>query len=306
MKRLLITGGTGTVGSAFVERFQDRYTFAVVSRNEKMQYEMRQRFPSVDCYLASIEDKEAIFCAYDKFQPDVVVHAAAIKHVDVAERQPIQTTMVNVVGSLNVISASVEFNVPVTVAISTDKACEHQHVYGITKFIMEQCFLEANGDRNHFGVCRFGNVAHSNGSVIPYWLKLKKENQPIKLTSPDMNRLMFLPCDAADLVQKSVDYCSLQGGFILSRQMKNVNMLRLAKKISNNVEIVGTRPGEKFDEDLVSSREMPYSRVVDGDYIIINKDINKAEDTRLQNPYNTRTAVDMTDEELDRLINNQG
>lgn len=304
MKKLLVTGGTGTVGSAFLEKYGHQYKCAVISRNEKMQYDLKQRLPHIDLYLASVENKEAIFGIYDKFRPDIVVHAAAIKHVDLAEKQPIQTTMVNIVGSLNLISAGIDFNVPVTVAISTDKACEHQHFYGITKYVMEQCFLEANGDRNHFAVCRFGNVAHSNGSVIPFWLKQKQLGQPVKLTSPDMNRLMFLPSDAADLVHKSITMCDLSGGFILSKQMKNVNLLRLAKKISDDVVITGARPGEKFDEDLVSTKELPYSRVLDKDYVVITREVNEDIGSRLTTPYNTKTAENMTDAEIENLINN--
>ena len=303
--KVLITGGTGTVGTAFLEKYGQDHECAVISRNEKMQYELKKKFPRVETFLASVEDKEAIYCIYDKFRPDTVVHAAAIKHVDVAEKQPIQTTLVNIVGSLNIINAGIEFNVPVTVAVSTDKACEHQHVYGITKYLMEQCFLEANGERNRFAVCRFGNVAHSNGSVIPFWLKQKAENKPIKLTSPDMNRLMFLPSDAAALIGKSIEMCKTKGGFILSKKMKNVNMFKLANMISKTVEIVGARPGEKFDEDLVSLKELPYSKVIDNDYVIIEKEENKDLSSRLPEAYNTKTALHMNEKELWLLINNK-
>lgn len=303
--RVLITGGTGTVGCAFLHRYAQGNECAVISRNEKMQYDLKKIFPNVETYLSSVENKEAIYSIYDKFRPDTVVHAAAIKHVDVAEKQPIQTTLVNIVGSLNIINASVEFNVPITIAVSTDKACEHQHIYGITKYIMEQCFLEANGDKNRFAVCRFGNVAHSNGSVIPFWLKQKEQGNPVKLTSPDMNRLMFLPSDAAGLIGKTIEMCRDRGGFILSKKMKNVNMFRLAKMISGDVEITGARPGEKFDEDLISIKELPYTKVVDNDYVVIERSVNGDIQSRLTEAYNTKTAANMDDKELWLLINNK-
>ena len=303
MHKILITGGSGTVGSAFLRRYSGVYQFGIVSRNEKLQYEIKKDFPDVSLFLGSVEDRESLFRVFDAFHPDVVIHAAAMKHVDMAERQPIQTTRINVVGSLNVIDASIRFDVPITIAISTDKACEHQNIYGVSKFLMEQCFLEANSKEHKFAVCRFGNVAHSNGSVIPFWLKLKQEGKPLRLTCPEMNRLMFLPKEAAELIYRAIEECSIDGGFILSKMMKTVNMLRLAKSISGDIEIVGSRPGEKIDEDLISDKELPYSEVVERKYIKIWRAINSVVSSRLPCPYSTLTAEVMTDEELSLLIN---
>lgn len=302
MQNVLITGGSGTVGEAFLRRYSSVYRFGIMSRNEKLQYEIKKKFPLTYLYLASVEDKEALFRTYDSFQPDIVIHAAAMKHVDMAERQPIQTTHINVIGSLNVIDASVRFDVPATIAISTDKACERQHTYGITKYLMEQCFMEANGNTNHFAVCRFGNVAHSNGSVIPFWLKEKAEGKSLKLTSPNMNRLMFLPPEAADLIHRTIFRCFQDGGFVMSSPMKTINMLRLANAISENIEIVGIRPGEKLDEDLISERELPFTTVLSDGSIIIGKQKNEDENTRLKMPYNTKTAENMSAEELKNLV----
>jgi UDP-N-acetylglucosamine 4,6-dehydratase/5-epimerase len=304
MTRVLITGGSGTIGEAFIRQYYDQYEFTVVSRNESLQHRLRMTFPKVSCYICDIQD----LCAYSRIvgevKPDIVIHAAAIKHVDIAENQPIQTVNVNIIGSLNVIEVSVEHDVPLTVAISTDKACEHSNIYGMSKYLMERCFLEANSSLQKFAVCRFGNVAYSNGSVLPFWKKLAASGLPLKVTDPRMNRLMFSQGEAAALIHRTIDLMSEEGGFVLSKKMKNVNMLDLAKAISSQVELVGIRPGEKLDENLVSAKELPYTSVVD-DYIKITKNENPDIKTRLFEPYNTKTAESMSVAEIQSLINSQ-
>lgn len=302
MSKVLITGGSGTVGKAIIRRFRDGLKFAVLSRNEKLQHELRMAFPDVECYLGEIEDASAVLSVYDKLRPDVVIHAAALKHVDVAEKQPMQTCRVNIQGSINVIRASIEFRTPITVAISTDKACEHQNVYGMSKYLMERCFLEANAPDTRFTVCRFGNVAHSNGSVIPLWLEKARKGEALKITDPKMNRLMFSQDEAAELVMKAIQMSSASGGFILSKKMKSVNIHRLATAISNSVEIIGARAGEKIDEDLIAAKELQFTEVLDGGYVRINLKPNENETTRLRVPYNTLTAEPMSDEEIRKLV----
>lgn len=306
MKKILITGGSGTIGEAFIKNYYNQYQFVAISRNEGLQHRLRMAFPKVDCYICDITDG----CAYSRLiaqqKPDIVIHAAAIKHVDIAEKQPIQTMNVNIIGSLNIIEASVEHSIPITVAISTDKACEHSNIYGMSKYLMERCFLEANSPSQKFAVCRFGNVSYSNGSVLPFWKKLAAEGKPLKITDIRMNRLMFSQQEAASLIHKVIDLMEeTEGGFILSKKMKSVNMLTLAKAISPKIEIVGVRPGEKLDEDLISVKEVPFTTVIDGDYIKITREANPSTYTQIAEPYNTRTAPQMTIAEIESLINSQ-
>jgi UDP-N-acetylglucosamine 4,6-dehydratase len=301
VKKVLITGGSGTVGSSFIEYYKDKYHFCVFSRNESLQDALKKKY-KVDSYLGSVENKEDLYFAYDKFKPDIVIHAAALKHVDIAEKQPIQSVNMNVLGSLNVISASLEFNVPINIGISTDKACNHQNVYGITKYLMEKMFLESNSDKIKFATCRFANVANSNGSVIPYWKDLAKKGLPIKLTDINMNRMIFSRKDACQLINTSIDICEKEnGGFVLSKKMKTVNMYDLACSISNNIEIVGIRPGEKLNEDLVSEKEVPYCQLIENDYVKIYKNIYNKND-KLKLPINSLNAEKMTTEEILTLL----
>ena len=156
-------------------------------------------------------------------KPDVVIHTAAIKHVNLAEENPSKTVEINLIGSLNVIKASIRAGVPVTIGISTDKACQPENVYGYTKRMMEQMFLEHHNEKTKFVCTRFANVAASNGSVIPFWLSLAEQGKALKLTNPNMNRLMFSKSDAAELILQAYKYANQSSeSFILSSIMKSV------------------------------------------------------------------------------------
>jgi len=302
-KRVLITGGSGTIGRAFIRNYyNDLISFYSLSRNENAQVELARDYPKIPLqFLGNIEDKLTVYRAFEEIKPDIVIHAAAVKHINLAEEQPIHTCNVNIIGSINVIEAAIRTDVPTVVAISTDKACSSESVYGDTKSLMERCFLDANTTRNRFSVCRFANVAHSNGSVLPFWLKMKSQGKQITLTDPKMNRLMFTQTDAARLIHRTIKYTEKNGGgFVSSYKMKCVNMLDLAKVISEDIAIVGKRPGEKTDEDLIAEHELPYTYVRGNDIHIRmekNEGVNK-----LDVPYNSKSAEKMTPREIKELV----
>ena len=300
---VLITGGSGTIGRAFLRNYyNDFISFYNLSRNENSQMKLSRDYPKIPCqFLGNIEDKLTVYRAFEEIKPDIVIHAAAVKHINLAEEQPIHTCNVNVIGSMNVIEAAIRTDVPTVVAISTDKACSSASVYGDTKSLMEKCFLEANTNRNRFSVCRFANVAHSNGSVLPFWLEMKSQGKQITLTDPKMNRLMFTQTDAARLIHRTIKYTEKNGGgFVSSYKMKCVNMLDLAKVISEDIAIVGKRPGEKTDEDLIAEHELPYT-YVRGNYIHIRMEKNEGVN-KLDVPYNSKSAEKMTPREIKELV----
>jgi FlaA1/EpsC-like NDP-sugar epimerase len=225
------------------------------------------------------------------------------------ETNPIAGCNINVMGSLNVVEASIINDVSVTVGISTDKACLAESVYGASKYLMERVFMNSNNDTNRFALTRFANVAHSNGSVLPFWLKLKKEGKPIKLTDPNMNRLIFTQEDAAQLIKRTISWTfNHGGGFVKSYKMKCVNMFDLAKVVAGNntIEIIGKRPGEKTDEDLVSKTEIDRTYLYDVDVdhiddIHIRMEKNK-DNNKLFEPYNSKSAPKMTKKEMKELV----
>ena len=297
--KVLITGGTGTVGKALISSRDNEYIS--ISRNEENITKLKREYPEVKCYVGNIEDKSLLLRVFKEVKPDVVVHSAAMKHIDLMEQNPIAGCNVNVIGSLNVVEASIINDVAITIGISTDKACMAESVYGASKYLMERVFMNTNTDENRFALTRFANVAHSAGSVLPFWLNLKKEGKPLKLTDPNMNRLIFTKEDAASLISRTIECTKLfGGGFVNSYKMKCVNMLDLAKVISDDIEIVGKRPGEKTDEDLISKNEIERTYLY-GDDIHIRMEQNK-KDNKLTEPYNSKSAKKMTKEEMRELV----
>lgn len=298
MKKLLISGGTGTIGSAFVRHYKNMYDITVLGHSEKRLREFKTEFPDIPGMLCTIEDRASVFSAYDLVRPDVVVHAAAIKHIDFADRQPAIAASVNVTGSLNVLAASQCFHTPITVAVSTDKASSPKSAYGYTKLLMEKCFQEADGFSTRFGVCRFGNVMGSAGSVIPIWRKQAAEGKPITITDERMKRFMFSVTEAVGLIQKAIDMCEAgDGGFVLTKLMKVVSILELAKCISPNVQVTGIRPGEQLDECLFNHDEAQRASII-GDFVRIGKGIVSP----LQRGCYTETGEHMTVGELQQLV----
>ena len=297
--KVLITGGTGTVGKAIISQNDNEYIS--ISRNEENIAKLKREYPDVKCYVGNIEDEGLLLRVFKEVKPDVVVHAAAMKHIDLMETNPIAGCNVNVMGSLNVVQASLINDVPITIGVSTDKACMAESVYGASKYLMERVFMNTNTDENRFALTRFANVAHSAGSVLPFWLNLKKEGKPLKLTDPNMNRLIFSQKDAAQLIKRTISWTELHGGgFVKSYKMKCVNMFDLAKVVSSDIEIIGRRPGEKNDEDLVSKNEVDRTYLYGHD-IHIRMEENDG-DNKLTEPYNSKSAPKMTKEEMKELV----
>ena len=214
-KTVLITGGSGTVGTSFIENNIDKYKFINLSRNEEKISHLSRLFPDVKNIICDIRDLEHVSSIFQKIKPDIVIHAAALKHVNIAELNPTATTEINIKGSLNIIKSSIMSNVPLTIGISTDKACEPDNIYGYSKHIMEKIFLENFTDKNKFICTRFANVANSNGSVIPFWKKKVLKGEKLPLTDSKMNRLMFSKKEASELISKSIEAAE-----ILKKPMK--------------------------------------------------------------------------------------
>jgi len=302
MKKVLITGGSGTVGTAFIKKYYNKYKFYNISRNENNIAELTQNYPDVESHVGDILDLEHLISVFEKIKPDVVIHSAALKHINLAEINPTSAIKINVRGSLNVIKASVRAQVPITIGISTDKACDPDSVYGYTKRMMEKTFMEHHNEKTKFVCTRFANVAGSNGSVIPFWKNLIKQDESLKLTDPKMNRLMFSKEDSAELVHNAYKFSrKMKESFILSNIMKNVNMLDLAKSMSNKeIKIVGLRPGEKLNETLVSQKELLYTKVINNLVFIFNKIQSK--EFNLKGEHSSLTAERMSKKELEKLI----
>ena len=301
MKKIIITGGSGTVGTAFIQKYYEKFEFYNISRNELQIAELKRKFPNVKSYVGDILDLDHLINIFEEVQPDIVIHSAALKHVNLAEENPTEAIKININGSLNIIKSSIRAQVPITIGISTDKACDPDSVYGYTKCMMEKMFMEHHNEKTKFVCTRFANVANSNGSVIPFWKNLKNQGKPLKLTSDKMNRLMFSKEASAKLIYDAYEVAYLmKKPFILSNIMKTVNMLDLAKTMSDEIEIVGLRPGEKLNETLVSERELPYTKVHKNLVFIFN-DITLDPGDNLVMEHSSLTAEKMSKTELKKL-----
>jgi UDP-N-acetylglucosamine 4,6-dehydratase/5-epimerase len=302
MKKIFITGASGTVGSSFIRNNINKYHFYSYSRNEKAQVLLKRIFSDVEIILGSVEDKLSLDNYIRKINPDIIIHAAAMKHVDSAEKQPYEMVKSNIIGSKNIIDVAKENRIALTIGISTDKACYPKNLYGYSKKIMEKMFLEANSKDTRFCCTRFGNIAGSNGSVIPLWLNKARLGEPLTLTSTKMTRLMISKNEASQIIEKCIDLVeSFSDGFILSKKMKKVAVIDIATNISKNIIEIGVRPGEELSENLISEDELKYTDV-HGEYILIYNKINKSF-TNLTNPLNSNNAQKMSNKKLMLLIN---
>ena len=302
--KILITGGAGTVGRSFVDVFHPVYEFYCIGTSDIVDID-EVSFSYSKC---DIIDKKAIVKLIADIQPDVVIHAAALKHVNIAEKHPTKAVAVNLLGSANLIEACKINNVAMTIGISTDKACRPEGIYGYTKKIMEEMFRENHTSKNKFVCVRLSNIAMSNGSVIPFWINLANENKPLKLTDSRMNRLMCSKIEVAELINAAINYCkNTDSSFVLTKVMKSVNMLELARAISKHfqgkedIELVGLRPGEKLNETLISQRELPYAYLTDDKQhvMLFNSDFGKF---RLSEELSSLTAEYMNKVDIQKLF----
>ncbi len=274
-KSVLITGGSGTFGKAFCRYVLEKYNphrLIVFSRDEFKHWEMRQEFTDsrMRFMLGDVRDLERLRLAFRV--ADIVIHAAALKHVPSGESNPSEVIKTNVMGAMNVVHAAIEMHIDRVIALSTDKACNPVNLYGGSKFCAEKLFVGANvlsgegGTR--FSVARYGNVAGSRGSVIPLFKKMR-ETGSISITVPNMTRFYMTVEKAVEFV----DYClaRMVGGETFVPDMPKVDILRLASHIggeSCDYPIVGIRPGEKMHETLISEDEVRNTTVIHNGYVI--------------------------------------
>lgn len=259
-KSVLITGGTGSFGQAFVktvlERFPNLSRLVIYSRDELKQHEMAQRFPvdeAVRYFIGDVRDGERLRRALERI--DVVVHAAALKQVPTAEYNPFECIKTNVLGAQNLIEACLDSGVQRVVALSTDKAAAPINLYGATKLCSDKLFIAANniaGFRDlRLAVVRYGNVMGSRGSVIPYFLAQRSKGV-LPITDPEMTRFNITLQEGVDMVLWAIENAA--GGEIFVPKIPSYRIPDVAEAIDPSCEtqIVGVRPGEKIHEEMIT------------------------------------------------------
>jgi len=255
-KNILITGGTGSFGKQFVRSILQNHTpnkIIIYSRDELKQFEMAQKF-NCSCmryFIGDVRDLPRLQKAMKDV--DFVVHAAALKHVPIAEYNPMECIKTNVMGAQNIIDACIDNEVPYTIALSTDKAASPANLYGASKLVSDKLFVAANNLRgNHdikFSVVRYGNVLGSRGSVIPFFKQLiQKGATSLPITEPNMTRFWITLQEGVDFVLKN--FARMQGGEIFVPKIPSMKMTDMAKALAPSLpqKIIGIRPGEKLHE----------------------------------------------------------
>lgn len=277
-KSILITGGTGSLGYRIVERILSEYPevkrLVVFSRDEQKQFVMAQHFSTqkhkaLRYFIGDVRDRDRLKMAFSGI--DYVIHAAAMKHVPIAEYNPMECVKTNILGAENVINAAFETGVKRVVALSTDKAAAPISLYGATKLASDKLFVAANnikGDKDlKFSVVRYGNVMGSNGSVIPFFLR-KKEGGKLPITHPDMTRFNISLDDGVSMVMDALD--TAWGGEIFVPKIPSYRIKDVANAVGPDCEqeIVGIRPGEKMHEEMITASDS-YSTYDLGKYFSI-------------------------------------
>jgi UDP-N-acetylglucosamine 4,6-dehydratase (inverting) len=277
-KSILVTGGTGSFGQAFVRTVLERYPniqrLVVYSRDELKQFEMEQRFPSADFpglryFIGDVRDESRLRRALEGV--NIVVHAAALKQVPAAEYNPFECIKTNVLGAQNLIEACLDSDVQRVVALSTDKAAAPINLYGATKLCSDKLFTAANNIRGardlSFSVVRYGNVMGSRGSVIPFFLA-RRHTGTLPITDSSMTRFNITLQEGVDMVLWAL--ANALGGEIFVPKIPSYRILDVAAAIAPECEtpVIGVRPGEKIHEQMITASDS-FNTVDLGDYYAI-------------------------------------
>ena len=279
-KKILITGGTGSLGKAITKRLVQNHSkeinkLIIFSRDEQKQFVMNQEYnseeyPFMRYFIGDVRDYERLDRAFDGV--DYVIHAAAMKHVHLAEYNPTECIKTNVDGANNVIRASLNNGVQGVVALSTDKACAPVNLYGATKLTSDKLFVAANNIKGKnpikFSVVRYGNVMGSNGSVIPYFFNLRQKSKELTITHPEMTRFNIPIEHGVDMIFNALQFA--WGGEIFIPKIPSYKILDVAKAIAPEakLKITGIRPGEKIHEEMITSADSINTYDL-GDYYVI-------------------------------------
>ncbi|GAC1419429.1 MAG: UDP-N-acetylglucosamine 4,6-dehydratase (inverting) [Flavisolibacter sp.] len=307
---ILITGGTGFLGKRLAVRLKDKYRIILTGRNNKQNMNAQQ-FTGCEIAPMDIANIESVRDAFREYRPNIIIHAAATKFVDLAEKFPMECVDVNVIGSQNVCRVAVETGVDIVIGISTDKAAPPvRNTYGLTKALMERIFCSMNGkSKTKFACVRYGNVAWSTGSVLTIWKKMHEEKGIIGTTGPEMRRFFFTVDDAVNLVLTALKNIVDIQGKVLSRKMKAAQVEDILKVWTKNkggkYEKIEGRPGERDDEFLIGDLELAYTEEIQYDkithYIIsFNDKVKKP----LSFGLSSANTDKLSDDEILAIINN--
>jgi len=302
-KKILITGGTGSLGQALTQRLLKSKVdnIRIFSRNEHKQIEMETRFNDsrLRFFLGDVRDHDRLQLALEDV--DIVFHAAALKHVPKIEYNPFEAIKTNVIGSQNVIDACIKEKVKKVICVGTDKAVSPINTYGATKLLMEKLFVTANNFlhkekyQTKFIALRYGNVLGSSGSVVPKMIEQIKNNKKITITDPQMTRFSITMDEALDFILRATELG--QGSEIFVPKLKAYSIIDLTEALQEmfgktEKEIIGVRPGEKLHESLINREEMRYAWEYNDVYLVANPLYPLFHDNEIKSAYHNISKVE--------------
>lgn len=314
---VVIFGGTGSLGTRLVKHFTSAgEQVIVVSRDEQKQFLMKEKFPQVHFLLGDVRSLDDLRNAFrdssiSHVVPELVINAAALKHVTLGEYNPYQSIQTNILGAKNIIDVCREFNVHTCVFVSTDKAAHPVNLYGMCKAVAERLFIQANktGPTKFVGV-RYGNVVNSNGSLIPFLQRRSKAGLPLSLTSSEMTRF-FVTLDQAISVIDWARTHETPAGTITIPKLSSARVSHIVEiygeKYNLPVEIVGIRPGEKIHETLITQEELSRVEEFDMYYRVYDPTIEDGlpRFSELHKPYTSEDNL-MSRKEIKVFLEGQG
>jgi UDP-N-acetylglucosamine 4,6-dehydratase len=278
-KSILITGGTGSLGKALTSHILSKYPsvkrLVIFSRDEQKQFQMEHdyphaKYPQVRFFIGDVRDLERVKRAFKGI--DYIIHAAAMKHVPIAEYNPDECVKTNIGGAQNVINAALETGVQRVVALSTDKACAPINLYGATKLTSDKLFVAANNIKGwnpiKFSVVRYGNVMGSNGSVIPFFLKKRGEGV-LPITDPNMTRFNITLQGGVEMVMHALEHA--WGGELFVPKIPSYRITDVAEAIGPKCkqQVVGIRPGEKVHEEMITESDSFFTYDLGKYYVVL-------------------------------------
>ena len=298
--RICIFGGSGSFGTAMTKKLLDTtdYEIVIFSRNEKMQFEHKQKFNSerIKYIIGDIRDYKSVYNVLKDV--DYVMLASALKHIDKCESNPNECKKTNIDGCINVINASIEKNIKKLIFLSTDKATNPATLYGCSKLFVEMYCKCVNNKNTEIIVTRYGNVLFSNGSVGHIFYKLANEGKTLTITNPNMTRFFMSLEQAVDLVLYALE--NGKNGDLFVYNNKSCTIKELADCFSDNQKIIGKRCEEKTDEALLTINELNHSEFLENKYYRVNKNIINNFDYRI--PFTSDTSERLTKVELQKML----
>ena len=307
-KKILITGGTGFLGINLAKKFSKKYTVILSGRNNKLNYIAKNK-TRCEVIPLDVSNINSIRDAINYAKPDIIIHAAATKFVDLSEKFPFETIDSNVLGSSNIARVSIDKKIKTVIGISTDKASPPvKNIYGLSKSIMERVFLSSSNQSNtQFSCVRYGNVAWSTGSVLPIWKRMFDKNKTLLTTGPYMRRFFFLVSDAVTLVDTALKNIKFLNGKILSREMKSAQMIDIIKSWINiyggKYSIIGSRSGDRQDEYLIGEEELKYTiekKINNIKHYVI--DFSKTDKNSIKKIVSSSTAEKLSNLDISKIL----